>query len=318
MCEPANYNTSVSENPPHRAGFVALAGRPNAGKSTLINRLLGQKVAAVSFRPQTTRRQQLGILTLEHAQIIFIDTPGLHAAKHRLGEWLNAEALRALEECDLALLIFDISRPPEEADRLLAKTLQEHFKGQKVVAAFNKLDALAPQELEERVAQFETLLVEADLPQADRVPISAARGDQLDVLIQTLVESLPDSPPYFPSDQLTDLFERDLAADLIREAALFHLRDEVPHAMAVRVDEYKERQETGAYLAATLFVERESQKGIVIGKGGAMLKEIGASARREIETLTGRKVYLELRVKVRPNWRNDEEMLGRMGFQRNP
>ncbi len=296
----------------YRSGFVAVMGRPNVGKSTLMNALLHQKIAAVSPKPQTTRFQQFGILTLEKAQLIFVDTPGLHYPHHKLGEYMNEGAQRALNDADMGLLIVDGSTiPPHEEDRLILDVLVEIDPTPPMVMAMNKIDKLSGEEIHEHAKAYHDLL-----PNAELIPISATRRDNLDQLIDTLKGYLPEGPPLFPEDQITDLFERDIAADMIRAAAMIHLRDEVPHAIAVRIDEYKERNEQGAYIAATLFVERESQKAIVIGREGTMIKQIGITARKEIEEMSGRKVYLKLRVKVRKNWRNDEQTLSLFGFKR--
>jgi len=300
---------SPDQDTSHKAGFVAVMGKPNVGKSTLLNALLGHKIAAVSPRPQTTRKRQLGILTLEQAQVIFIDTPGVHHPRHKLGEAMNQQALEALQECDLILCIVDASQAPDEEDRLLAQHLERLSRPVPTLLALNKADLVQAEAQAERQQQFAALF-----PQALPLWISATRGDNLDQLLQALIAHLPYNPPFFPEEQLTDLYERDLAADLIREAALILLRDEVPHGIAVRIDQYTERNERGAYIAATLFVEKESHKPIVIGEGGKMLKQIGMLARQEIEAMSGRKVYLALRVKVRKNWRNDEKVLRRFGF----
>lgn len=294
----------------HRAGFIAVMGRPNVGKSTLINAIIGQKIAAVSPRPQTTRQMQLGILTREDAQIIFVDTPGLHNPHHKLGEYMNKNATEALEDADLILFIVDGSEtPPHEEDKILIKLLEENQTPPKVILAVNKIDRVKLAVLPDRVREYLSLY-----PKAIPIQISATRGDNLVALVDLLASHLPDGPPFYPKDQITNLYEREIAADLIRASALIHLRDEVPHAIAVRVDDYKERSDRGAYIAVTLFVERDSQKGIVIGKGGKMLKQIGTTARLEIESMTGRKAFLNLRVKVRKNWRNDEKALKRFGF----
>lgn len=293
----------------HRSGFVALAGKPNVGKSTLINALLGQRVTAVSPRPQTTRRRQLGILSLPNAQVIFIDTPGIHKPLHKLGEQMNAKALEVLDEPDLLLVLFSLSHPPDADDEQVARRVRALDHKPPTLIVLNKVDLVSPEELLERTQAYEALL-----PDTESFTTSATREDNLERLLQRVLESLPHGPRYYPDDEITDAYERDIAADLIRAAALQLLRDEVPHCIAVRIDEYKERNELGAYIAATLFVERESQKGIVIGKGGSMLREIGTLARQEIEVMSGRNVYLKMRVKVLPGWRNDPNALKRLGF----
>jgi len=296
--------------PGHRSGFVALAGQPNVGKSTLVNRLLQQQVAAVSPRPQTTRRKQLGILTLPAAQIIFVDTPGIHSPQHKLGEHMNLEAIETLSDVDLVLAIFDLTAPPSADDEQLVARLREVQPAPGVLAVLNKLDLVPADRLPERKAAYRTLL-----PDETWIEISAMTGENVPRLLETIVAALPEGPQYYPPDQITDAYERDISADLIRAAGMEFLQQEVPHSLAVRIDRFDERGEQGAYIQATLFVERESQKGIVIGKGGSMLKRIGTRAREAIEAVTGRKVFLELRVKVLPGWRNDENALKRFGFR---
>ena len=295
----------------HRSGFIALAGRPNVGKSTLINRLLGQRIAAVSPKPQTTRQRQLGILTLPDAQLVFVDTPGLHEPLHKLGEKMNEEALSSLHEADVILALFDLTRPPNEEDRHVAAQIREIQGQTPTVIALTKADRVPDERMSDRRAAFRSLL-----PEADFLEISSTRGDNLDELVERITAQLPEGPCLYPPETITDAFERDIAADLIRAAALKNLRDEVPHSLAVRIDEFEERNEHGAYIEATIFVERDSQKGIVIGKGGKMLKTIGTFARMEIEAATDRKIYLKLRVKVLPGWRNDENKLKSFGFGR--
>lgn len=290
---------------PYKSGFVSVMGRPNVGKSTLVNALVGQKVAVVSPRPQTTRKHQLGILTLENAQIVFIDTPGIHRPRNKLGERMNEEAQDALEHCELILFLVDASQLPGDEDRLLASRISSLHFAVKTILVLNKIDLLPGDLFEQKMVEHQTAY-QALLPQADVIAISATRGDNRQALLAAMLARLPESEPLFPEEQVTDLFERDLAGELIREAALLLLRDEIPHGIAVRVDEFTERGETGAYISATMIVERESHKPIVIGQGGNMLKKIGSAARKEIETMSGRKVYLELRVKVRKNWREDE------------
>ncbi len=293
-----------------KSGFVAVMGVPNVGKSTLINALMRVKIAAVSPWPQTTRKRQLGILTTELGQIIFVDTPGIHNPHHKLGQHMNDEALSVLEDSDVILLLVDGSQPPTEEDQLLANAISNLTRSIPVILALNKIDLATQGIIESHLTQYQDLFPKAKTS----LQISAIQGTNLELLISLLYEYLPEGVPFFPLDQLTDLYEREIAADLIREAALYHLRDEVPHSIAVRIDEYTERGETGAYIAATLFVERNSQKGIVIGKDGNKLKQIGTAARKEIENMSGRKIFLKLRVKIRKNWRNDESALNLFGF----
>jgi GTP-binding protein Era len=299
--------TEINEG--HRSGFVAVAGRPNVGKSTLINAFLGQTIAAVSPRPQTTRRRQLGILTLPTAQVIFVDTPGIHKSRHKLDDQMNAQAIKSIQDADLLLVIFDLNRPPNENDKRVAERVLSLSSTFPILAVLNKIDLVPPDEILDRQATFSALL-----PSVDMYAISSTRGDNREQLLQRIVDLLPFGPRYFPDTEVTDTYERDIAASFIRAACLNLLHDEVPHCIAVRMDEYKERGEHGAYIAATLFVERDSQKGIVIGKGGAILREIGIQARKEIETMSGRKVYLELKVKVLPGWRNDLKAIKRLGL----
>ncbi len=304
-----------------RSGFVAIVGKPNVGKSTLVNALLGQKVAAVSPRPQTTRRRQLGILTLPNAQLVFVDTPGIHLPRHKLGQFFNQEAEEALDGVDVALFLVDAAAPPDDEDRQVARLLTGQSPSPRsggasrrrkpdLVIGLNKIDLVPDADLEKRRAEYQALV-----PGAALFPLSAARGDGRDELLAALIARLPVREAEFPEDQITDQYEREIATELIREAALVYLQQEVPHALAVRLDEFSERANGNAYIAATLFVERDSQKGIVIGEGGAMLKKIGMAARKEIESMSGRKVFLELRVKVAKDWRNDETALRRFGYK---
>ncbi len=297
----------VPEN--HRSGFVALIGRPNVGKSTLMNRILGQKIAIVSSKPQTTRTTMLGILTRPDSQIVFVDTPGIHKPLHKLGEYMVETALSALKDVDVVLWLVDISSPPHDEDILISQRLNRLERNAPIILAGNKVDMASSSEVKDREAMFRQLA-----PGASWIEISATRGDNLEEMLSTLRELLPRGPRFYPPDQVTDAQERFIAAETIREKALVFLRQEVPHAVAVVVDEYKERPSGLLYISATIYVERDSQKGIVLGKGGRMLKRIGQAARKELESNTGRKVYLELWVKVRPRWRKDENALRWFGY----
>ena len=297
------------EKPGFRAGYVSVIGRPNVGKSTQINHLMRQKIAAVSPLPQTTRRRQLGILTLENAQIVFVDTPGLHIPHHKLGDFMNEEAELSLMDADVILWLLDASELPTEEDHLIAKRLGNLRRCPPTLLGVNKIDRLSPSDLPEREKAMHALF-----PQAKAFSISASTGNGVEPLLQALLAHLPEGHPFFDEDQVTDFYERDIAADLIREACMLYLKKEVPHCVAIRIDSYTERGEDGALIAATIFVERDSQKGIVIGRGGEMLKQIGMTARKEIEAMSGRKVYLELRVKVNSNWRNNPDALRLLGF----
>jgi GTP-binding protein Era len=281
------------------------------GKSTLVNALLGQKIAAVSPKPQTTRKRQLGILTTEDAQLVFVDTPGIHNPRHKLGTFLNQEAQEGLEGVDVILWLVDSSVKPTEEDKQIASLLARIPRKTPLVLAANKIDLIPADVLTRHLAAYQASLKR----EAHAISLSAAQNQNLLQLQEMLISLAPVRPPEFDEEQVTDSYERDIAADLIREACLLRLRDEVPHGVGVRIDEFTERENGMLYIAATIFVERESQKGIVIGEGGKMLKQIGSSARREIEQMGGRAVFLELRVKVLKDWRNNEEALRRLGYK---
>lgn len=294
-----------------RSGYIAIVGRPNVGKSTLVNALLGQKIAAVSPKPQTTRKRQLGILTSDKYQLVFVDTPGLHSPRHKLGMFLNQEAEESLEGVDVVLWLVDVSVKPTEEDKQIGLLLGRLPRRTPLVLAANKMD-LVPAEALTRNLEAYQASVKKD---ANVIPVSAIQNKNLADLLDLLISLSPFRPPEFDEEQITDSYERDIAADLIREACLNHLRDEVPHGVGVRIDEFKERENGMLYIAATIFVERNSQKGIVIGEGGRMLKAIGSDARKEIEEMGGRKAFLELRAKVLKDWRNNENAMQRLGYR---
>ena len=294
-----------------RSGFIAIVGRPNVGKSTLVNALLGQKIAAVSPKPQTTRKRQLGILTTDSAQLVFVDTPGMHNPRHKLGQFLNQEAEESLEDVDVILWLVDVSVKPTDEDKEIASLLSSTPRRTPLVLAANKMDLIPAEELTARLEAYQASLKK----DAKVISISATQDQNLDQLQELLISLSPIRPPEFDEEQITDSYERDIAADLIREACLQYLRDEVPHGVGVRIDEFAERENGMLYIAATVFVERNSQKGILIGEGGRMMKAIGSAARKEIEEMSGRKAYLELRVKVLKDWRNDENAMQRLGYK---
>jgi GTPase len=295
----------------HRSGFVAVVGRPNVGKSTLMNAYLGQKIAITSSKPQTTRHTQLGILSRPEAQVIFVDTPGMHEPRNPLGEYMVDAATRALADADAILFIVDVSAAPGPSDERLAAIISSRADAAPVLLALNKSDQLKPEDIIPHSEAYRALA-----PHAAWMLTSATRGDNLDQLLELVIAALPQGPALYPEDEVTQTQVRDLAAEFVREAALNALAEEVPHGIAVEVDEFKERGEKGAYITATVFVERESHKGIVIGKGGSMLKQIGSAARQEIERLLGYPVFLELHVKVRANWRKNENDVQRLGYRR--
>jgi GTPase len=299
----------------HRSGFVAVVGKPNVGKSTLMNAYLGQKVAIVSPKPQTTRDRLLGILTLTRergdlgdAQIIFVDTPGIHKPLHKLGEYMVETAIRAIPDADVILFLVDVSRPPNDEDRQIAKILQQRGS-LPVLLTLNKADLVSAEQAKAFVEAYQAL-GEFD----ESMLVSALHGENLDSLLRATIERLPLGPRYYPEEQVTDQQTRFVAAELVREQVLNHLRQEIPYSVAVVVDQFKRRSEEMTYISANIFVERDSQKAIVLGQGGQMIKRIGQDARRQIEDLVGTRVYLELWVKVRKKWRQSERELERMGY----
>jgi len=307
----------VTEDLPadHRSGFVAVVGKPNVGKSTLMNAYLGQKVAIVSPKPQTTRDRLLGILTLAReqgdpadAQIVFVDTPGIHRPLHKLGKYMVETAIRAIPDADAVLFMVDTSQPPGEEDRQIAEILKQRGPVP-VLLVLNKADLLAPGEEEAAVEGYQALG-----PFESALLVSALRGDSLDALLAATIERLPLGPRYFPEEQVTDQQTRFIAAELVREQVLHHVRQEIPYSVAVIVDQFKARSEDMTYISATIYVERDTQRAILLGQGGKMIKRIGQDARRQIEELVGTRVYLELWVKVRKKWRQSEKELQRLGY----
>ena len=290
----------------YHSGFIAIIGRPNVGKSTLMNAMVGEKVAIVSNRPQTTRNRIMGICTQEGSQIVFLDTPGLHTPRNRLGEYMMQTAKDALTGIDALIVMVDATAVGKQ-DRAVVEDMSKHKV--KKVLVLNKIDLLEPENLLGLIASF------AEAGYDDIIPVSARTGDGLTELKELLISYLPEGPQYFPSDAITDQPERVICAELIREKALYHLKEEVPHGIGVEMMSIKKLSEKLIEIHATIYCERPAHKGIIIGKQGSMLKLIGQEARRDIETLLGNHVHLQLWVKVRENWRNRMDDLRTLGYE---
>ena len=293
-----------------RAGVVSLIGRPNAGKSTLLNRIVGTKVAIVSDKPQTTRNRILAVKNYDDGQIVFVDTPGIHRPLHRLNVRMVDAAVETLGEVDVVLLIFDASTKPGHGDEYVSRLLRDVKRP--VMLALNKIDLIAKPRLLPLIEQAQQWHDFAAI-----VPISSTTGDGVDRLERLLLEQMPEGEPLYPEDYLTDQPERTLVAETVREKVLQHTRAERPFTTAVVVDQFDESdRENVLRLYCTIYVEQESQKPIVIGRGGEMIKRIGTEARQDLERFFETKVFLDLRVKVNPDWRNDERTLDRLGVPR--
>ncbi|MGG3872297.1 GTPase Era [Brevibacillus laterosporus] len=291
-----------------KSGFVSIIGRPNVGKSTLLNQVVGQKVAIMSNKPQTTRNQIRAVYTSDKGQLIFIDTPGIHKAKSKLGDYMVAAAENTLNEVDLVLFVIDATEKRGAGEEYILERLKK--VNTPVFLVINKIDQIHPEELLPLIDEYRK---HHDFKQI--VPISALQGNNTDALLQSILLEMPEGPMYYPADQVTDHPERFIVAELIREKVLHLTREEIPHSIAVTVEEMK-RGENGKtlYIYAAIYVERDSQKGILIGKRGDMLKEISKRARIDMERLLGEKIFLEVWVKVKKDWRNQERMLRNFGF----
>lgn len=290
------------------SGFAAVIGRPNVGKSTLVNSLVGQKVAIISDKPQTTRNRIMGVLTDQQGQIIFIDTPGIHKPRHKLGEYMVKTAEDTIREVDVVLFVVDVTEHRGAGENYIL----ERLKGLStpVVLAVNKIDLVSPQAVLPVIDDYRQQMDFAAI-----VPVSAREGTNLDRLVAVVHDFLPPGPQYYPPDMVTDQPERRLVAELIREKVLHLTREEVPHAVAVDVEEMTTRANGDLYIRATIYVERDSQKGIIIGAQGRMLKQIGQMVRQELEHLLGVRCYLALWVKVKKDWRNRQQMLRTLGYE---
>jgi GTP-binding protein Era len=292
----------------HKSGFVAIVGRPNVGKSTLLNRIVGQKIAIMSDKAQTTRNKIQGVYTAPEAQIIFIDTPGIHKPKHRLGDFMVETAYSALKEVDAVLFMISADEKRGRGDDFIMERLKTNKTP--VFLVINKIDKVHPDDLLGIIEDYTSQMAFTEV-----VPISATEGNNFETLMTTLIEQMPVGPQYFPDDQITDHPEYFIVSELVREKVLLLTRDEVPHSVAVVVDSMKRNENDKVHIQATIIVERNSQKGIIIGKGGKMLKDIGTKARRDIEQLLGDKVFLELWVKVQKDWRDKKTYLQDYGYR---
>ncbi|AKG35740.1 GTPase Era [Paenibacillus durus] len=292
-----------------RSGFVAIIGRPNVGKSTLMNQVIGQKIAIMSDKPQTTRNKIHGVYTTNDSQIVFLDTPGIHKRQSKLGDYMNQTAMSTLGEVEAVLFLIDAAEGLGGGDRFIAEQLQ----GLKtpVILVMNKIDKLEPEALLPLITEYSKLHDFAEI-----VPISAKVGSNVNTLLEQLQKYLPEGPQYYPEDQVTDHPEQFVIAELIREKILHLTREEVPHSIAVAIEDMRAEPNGVVHISAVIFVERDSQKGIIIGKQGAMLKEVGRRARTDIENLLGSKTFLELWVKVKKDWRNQERVLRDLGFHK--
>lgn len=291
-----------------KSGFAAIIGRPNVGKSTFLNYVIGQKIAIMSDKPQTTRNKVQGVLTEEDAQIVFIDTPGIHKPKHKLGDFMVRVAENTLNEVDIILFMINAQEGYGKGDQYIIDLLQTTTTP--VFLVINKVDLIHPNDI---LPLIDTYKDKHDF--AEIIPVSALQGNNINPLIRELKERLPEGPQYYPSDQITDHPERFIITELIREKALHLTREEVPHSIAVVLENMEKKKSDTLLIQATIVTERPTQKGILIGKRGSMLKEIGQKARKDIEALLGSKVYLELWIKVKKDWRNKKGQLYEYGFR---
>ena len=293
---------------PFKSGFVAIVGRPNVGKSTFMNYVLGQKIAIMSDKAQTTRNKIQGVYTKDDAQLVFLDTPGIHKPKHELGEFMVKSAYSALKEVDAVLFMVNVSEKRGPGDDFII----EKLKGIKtpIFLVLNKIDLVTPEVLLERVESYKDALDFAGV-----FPISVLQGNNVNELMEGLINALPEGPQYYPADQITDHPEYFVVSELIREKILQLTQEEIPHSVAVTVDKMQKDEFDKVHVYANIIVERKSQKGIIIGKGGRLLKEIGTRARRDIQQLLGNKVYLELWVKVEKDWRKRKSNLQEYGYR---
>jgi len=295
--------------PPHRAGYISILGRPNVGKSTLFNRFVGDKIAIVSKRPQTTRNRILGIRNMENAQLIFLDTPGIHEGRSALNRRMVETAMASGQDADVLLFIVEASSPLLEKDRKAIESL----KGTRGIPflVINKIDLIKKGALLPMIDRYQKLHAFQEI-----IPVSAATGEGVDIVLKSILDVLPESPPFFPEEIITDQTERFLASEIIREKVIQQAYQEIPYSTAVTIESFKEKPEKNlVVIQGTIHLERDSQKKILIGRGGQKLKDIGEAARKEIEAFLGTRVYLELWVNVQDNWTRDPRALDRLGYR---
>ncbi|MCI3919705.1 GTPase Era [Paenibacillus sp. TRM 82003] len=300
----------MTEKKPFRSGFVTIVGRPNVGKSTLMNQIIGQKIAIMSDKPQTTRNKIQGVYTNDELQLqlVFLDTPGIHKPNSKLGDYMVKVATDTLKEVDVVLFLVDVTAGLGGGDRFIIEQLQRVKTP--VILGLNKIDAVHPETLLPVIAQYKDLY-----PFAEIVPISALNGNNVGTLLEQLGKYMEAGPQYYPADQVTDHPEQFVCAELVREKILHLTREEIPHSVAVAIEAMSVRENGVVDISAVIFVERDSQKPIVIGKKGALLKQIGEAARKDIELLLGSRIFLELWVKVKKDWRNADRVLKDLGFR---
>ncbi|SDC72563.1 GTP-binding protein Era [Paenibacillus sp. UNCCL117] len=301
-------STDKTRQAPFKSGFVAIIGRPNVGKSTLMNQVIGQKIAIMSDKPQTTRNKIHGVYTTDQAQIVFLDTPGIHKSQSKLGDYMMKAAESALKEVEAILFLIDVVEGIGGGDRYIIEQLKK--VNTPVILVMNKIDQVHPEALLPIITTYKELY-----PFAEIVPISAMNGNNVNTLLEQIVKYLPPGPQYYPADQITDHPEQFVCAELIREKILHLTREEIPHSIAVGIEDMKVQDNGVVHISAVIYVERDSQKGIIIGKSGALLKEVGKKSRADIEALLGSKTFLELWVKVKKDWRNQERVLKDLGFR---
>lgn len=295
-----------------KSGYVSVIGRPNVGKSTLLNAIIGEKISAISSKPQTTRQNITFIHTDDEAQIIFLDTPGIQKPKNKLGEFMLTESKEGIEDSDVITYIVDTSKRIGKAERSIIDLLKEYKGKLPIILLINKVDTIKKEELLEIISMY----AEEDIFD-DIIPISAMKNDGVDIYLESLRKYLKPGPMYYPEDMITDKNERFIVAEIIREKGLMYLNEEVPHGLAISIEKFKKREDKNIYdIDANIYVERDSHKGILIGKGGSMLKRIGTEAREEAERLLDAKVNLQIWVKVEKNWRDRDNLVKRFGYDK--